>query len=517
VNERPRVRCAIYTRKSTEEGLEQDFNSLQAQREAAEAYICSQQQSGWVALDTHYDDGGCSGANLERLALQRLLEEVASGKVDVVVVYKVDRLSRSLLDFARLMGVFERSGVSFVSVTQDFNTTTSMGRLTLNVLLSFAQYEQEIISERTRDKLGAARRKGKWIGGIPILGYDVAPGGGRLMVNEAEAEQVREIFAIATTGDSLEGIGQEVVRRGIKTKQWTSRSGRVHEGKPMGKSRLRALLSNVLYIGSIRHKGTIYAGEQAAIVDKQVWQKVNRRLEERGRSQGGRRHQRRRTGLGGVLECGHCRAEMVRVEATRHGRQYSYYGCAKAKQGGCAQAPVATQALEEAVRQQVARLCLACDRARGLRELLRRVRYHSGTGQVTMAMQDGSQREFVLEAGNRGGVQSGGAESGRVPRVSRLMALAIKLEGLVGSGEVENHAALARLGKISRARLSQILGLRNLAPAIQEKLLMLPKVGKGSEPIHEKNVRAIAQEVDWEEQEQQFAALEQAAGVGSSR
>jgi DNA invertase Pin-like site-specific DNA recombinase len=222
VSERRTVRCAIYTRKSTEEGLEQNFNSLQAQREAGEAYIRSQQQSGWVALEREYDDGGCSGANLERPALQRLLDDVAAGRVDAVVVYKVDRLSRSLFDFARLMGVFEQRGVSFVSVTQDFNTSTSMGRLTLNVLLSFAQFERELIRERTRDKLGAARRKGKWIGGIPILGYDVAPGGGRLMVNEVEAEQVRQIFAIAAAGESLDAIGEEIARRGIKTKQWTT-------------------------------------------------------------------------------------------------------------------------------------------------------------------------------------------------------------------------------------------------------------------------------------------------------
>ena len=517
MNDKRTLRCAIYTRKSTEEGLEQSFNSLHAQREAGEAYIRSQQQSGWVALEKRYDDGGCSGANLERPALQKLLEDVTGGKVDVVVVYKVDRLSRSLLDFARLMGVFEQRGVSFVSVTQDFNTTTSMGRLTLNILLSFAQFEREIISERTRDKLGAARRKGKWIGGIPILGYDVDPGGGRLIVNEAEAEQVREIFAIAVAGGSLDAITEEITRRGIKTKQWTSRGGRVHEARSFGKSRLRSLLSNVLYIGSVRHKGSIYVGEQAAIVDQPVWQKVNQRLEERGRSQGGRPHRRRRTWLNGLLECGHCGAGMVRLGTTRHGRRYSYYGCAKAKKGGCAQAPVATQDLEEAVRQQVMRCGeWEYDRARGWGDVLRRVRYHSGTRQVQIVMQDGSESELGLEVVNRPGVASRRGEPGRVPRVSRLMALAIKLEGLMASGRIENLAELARLGKISRARLSQILALRNLTPTIQEKLLQLPKVVKGSERINEKNVRAIARVVDWEEQERQFATLlQRTAAVGS--
>jgi hypothetical protein len=374
--------------------------------------------------------------------------------------------------------------------------------------MSFAQFEREIISERTRDKLGAARRKGKWIGGIPTLGYDVDPAGGRLVVNEAEAERVREIFAVAANGKSLDAIGEEIARRGITTKRWRSRGGRMHEGKPFGKSTLRGLLSNVLYIGSIQHKGAIYPGEQPAIVDKQVWQQVNRRLEERGVGRAGRQQQRRRTWLGGLLECGHCGVEMVRLAATRYGRQYSYYGCVKAKKGGCPQMPVAAQDLEEAVRREVMpRFAVAYESATGLKDWVRRVRYDSVTRQVVVMMRDGSQREFVLEGVNRPGVPSERGELGRVPRVSRLMALAIKLEGLVASGEVANRAELARLGKISRARLSQILGLRNLSPAIQEKLLLLPKVGKGSEPIHEKNVRAIAQLVDWEEQQRQFAVL----------
>src|SRR5712691_2845677 len=197
------VRCAIYTRKSTEEGLSQEFNSLDAQREAAESYTQSQRGLGWKLIATRYDDGGFSGGNLDRPALQQLLADVDAGQVDCVLVYKVDRLSRSLLDFARIMERFDQRNVSFVSITQQFNTTSSLGRLTLNILLSFAQFEREIIGERTRDKLGAARRKGKWIGGTPPLGYDVAPEGRRLLINETEAARVREIFAIAAKAESL--------------------------------------------------------------------------------------------------------------------------------------------------------------------------------------------------------------------------------------------------------------------------------------------------------------------------
>src|SRR5918999_521337 len=220
------LRCAIYTRKSTEEGLDQEFNSLEAQREAAEAYITSQRQGGWVALPARYDDGGFSGASLDRPALRQLLADVETRKVDCVVVYKVDRLSRSLLDFSRLIELFDRFRVSFVSVTQEFNTTTSLGRLTLNILLSFAQFEREIIGERTRDKLGAARRKGKWIGGSPPLGYDVDPNGGRLLVNHSEAQQVRRIFELAVKATSLNALLAAIHAGKLTTKDWTSKSGR---------------------------------------------------------------------------------------------------------------------------------------------------------------------------------------------------------------------------------------------------------------------------------------------------
>src|SRR6202051_2923759 len=212
-NSAPTVRCAIYTRKSTEEGLDQDFNSLHAQREAGEAYIKSQKHLGWTLVPTHYDDGGFTGGNLDRPALQQLLEDIDARRIDCVVVYKVDRLSRSLLDFARLVDRFDQRAVSFVSVTQQFNTTTSLGRLTLNILLSFAQFEREIIGERTRDKMSAARRKGKWVGGVPVLGYDVVPSGGRLIVNEAEAARVREIFGLYRKSRSIATMVAELVRR----------------------------------------------------------------------------------------------------------------------------------------------------------------------------------------------------------------------------------------------------------------------------------------------------------------
>ncbi|MFY9724301.1 MAG: recombinase family protein, partial [Bryobacteraceae bacterium] len=242
-----RLRCAIYTRKSTEEGLEQDFNTLDAQREAAEAFIQSQRREGWIVLTERYDDGGFTGANMERPALQRLLAAIDAGEIDCVVVYKVDRLSRSLLDFTSILSQFEKHSVSFVAVTQQFNTSTSLGRLTLNILLSFAQFERELIGERTRDKMSAARKKGKWVGGTLVLGYDVAPGGGRIVVNEQEAAQVRAIFGLFEETGSLQQTLAEIERRGWRLKSWTCKTGEFHTGGPFTLSALRRMLSNIIY------------------------------------------------------------------------------------------------------------------------------------------------------------------------------------------------------------------------------------------------------------------------------
>ncbi len=226
----PVVRCAIYTRKSTEEGLEQEFNTLDAQRESAEAYIVSQQREGWTCVPDRYDDGGYTGGNMDRPALQQLVQDIRAGKIDCVIVYKVDRLSRSLLDFSRMMEVFDKHQVSFVSVTQQFNTATSMGRLVLHVLLSFAQFEREIISERTRDKIAAARRKGKWSGGRPLLGYDVSAQGSKLIVNPEEAERVQQIYQLYLQKRSLLPVVDVLAKRGWVNKAWTTRKGAVVGG-----------------------------------------------------------------------------------------------------------------------------------------------------------------------------------------------------------------------------------------------------------------------------------------------
>jgi DNA invertase Pin-like site-specific DNA recombinase len=404
--ERTIVRCAIYARKSTEEGLAQPFNSLDAQRESAEAYIASQRHMGWLALERRYEDGGYTGANLERPALRALMQDIEAGQVDCVVVYKVDRLSRSLLDFARLIGTFEENGVSLVSVTQQLNTTDSLGRLTLNILLSFAQFERELIAERTRDKMRAARRKGKWLGGQPILGYDVDPEHGGLKINAGEAPRVRFIFQQIAEGKSAEEVLKELARRGWKTKQWISRAGRGHAGRAFQKSDLIRLVQSVTYLGKLRDAEQVYNGAHAEIVDADLWERAN--------------------------------------------------------------------------------------------AAVKRWRTSAGSNQQSRS------HESVLEPKEKL------PEPPSVPRITRLLALALQMEQMMQDGTVKNYSQLAQLGHVSRARISQIMNLLQVAPDIQEEILVgnLPQ-----NRLRESAVRKLSGVISWSEQRKRWHKLVRAACV----
>ncbi|MDX2145205.1 MAG: recombinase family protein [Rhodospirillaceae bacterium] len=275
---KPKLRCAIYTRKSSEEGLEQDFNSLDAQREACEAFIASQAGEGWTLVRTPFDDGGYSGGSIDRPGLKALLTAIDEGRVDVVVVYKVDRLTRSLSDFARIIERFDAKKISFVSVTQSFNTTTSMGRLTLNILLSFAQFEREVTGERIRDKLLASKKKGLWMGGTVPLGYD--PDGRTLTINKKEAQVVRHIFERYIELKSVDDTVRDLRDRGIKSKAWISKTGGRRGGYAIDRGALRHLLQNPLYLGQIRHKDKVYAGQHKAIISQELWDEAQKTFEE---------------------------------------------------------------------------------------------------------------------------------------------------------------------------------------------------------------------------------------------
>lgn len=356
------VRCAVYTRKSTEEGLEKEFNSLDAQREAGEAYIKSQQHEGWLCLPTRYDDGGFTGGNLERPALQRLLADIRAGQIDCLVLYKLDRLSRSLLDFARLLETFDAHQVAFVSITQLVNSTTSMGRLMLNVLLSFAQFEREIIGERTRDKIAAARRKGKWAGGMPLLGYDVIDS--KLVVNEPEAEQVRAIFALYLEHQALLPVVQELERRGWQTKRWTTRRGTPRGGVPFTRTNLYHLLTRVAYAGRVQYKTETHPGEHRAIVAPEVWEQTQALLRRHGRRDPERRASHAL--LQGLLRCHSCgRCLSPTYCLKRATTRYRYYRCQGATQRGAETCPAKTlpaAAIEQFVLEQLR--ALLGDRAR---------------------------------------------------------------------------------------------------------------------------------------------------------
>lgn len=329
-----RKRCAIYTRKSTEEGLDQEFNSLDAQREACAAYILSQKHEGWAELADRYDDGGFSGGSMERPGLRRLLEDVRSGRIDVVVVYKVDRLTRSLADFAKMVDVFDRAGVSFVSVTQAFNTTSSMGRLTLNVLLSFAQFEREVTAERIQDKVAASKRKGMWMGGAVPMGYDVHDKA--LTVNEEEAEAIRTIFTEYLAAGSVRQLEDRLGKLGFVSKRRTDRYGRISGGKAFSRGALYNILRNPIYVGKVRHKDEIHDGRHKAIIDNATWQRVQAQLADRGGKQIDSVRRPARRLLDGLLFYSRGRpmrttyaSKSVRQGGTIRSKRYWYYSSKK--------------------------------------------------------------------------------------------------------------------------------------------------------------------------------------------
>ncbi|MGQ0456290.1 MAG: recombinase family protein [Hyphomicrobium sp.] len=317
-----RLNCAIYTRKSSDEGLEKEFNSLDAQREACAAYILSQKHAGWVALPDLYDDGGLSGGTMERPALRRLLGDITSGKVQIVVVYKVDRLTRSLADFAKIVDVLDSHGASFVSVTQSFNTTTSMGRLTLNMLLSFAQFEREIASERIRDKIAASKAKGMWMGGNVPLGYDVKER--KLIVNDSEAETVRMIFRRYSELGSVRILAEELASLGIVSKRRQGAGGVLAGGNRFSRGALYTLLQNPIYRGEIGHQGKVYPGQHEAIVEAEHWKLVQQKLAGNRQARAIGATADEPSLLAGLIVDGDGQ-RMTPTHAVKKGRRYRYY------------------------------------------------------------------------------------------------------------------------------------------------------------------------------------------------
>ncbi len=357
--EKIKIRCAIYTRKSSEEGLEQAFNSLDAQRLSAESYIASQAHEGWVCLPDQYNDGGCSGGNLERPALQRLLQDIKDGKIDCIVVYKIDRLTRSLLDFSKIITLLDEHKCSFVAVTQSFNTSNSMGRLMLNVLLSFAQYERELTSERIRDKYEASSKLGIWMGGYPPLGYD--PKDRELVINNKEAKIVEKIYQTFMETESVADTVRAMNSQGHKTKTWVAASGKVYNGGVFTKRAVLYILQNPIYAGKTSHKGKIYQGQHKPIIKPDLWEKVQN-LFTRKETRVIKPINRLSAAplLKGIFYCGCCGSKMTpSYSMKRNGSRYRYYICSSKKRlanESCTVGSIAAAEVEKAVTDQVLRL-----------------------------------------------------------------------------------------------------------------------------------------------------------------
>ena len=348
-------RCAIYTRKSTDENLNSDFNTLDAQREAALNYITSQKHEGWTAIDTKYDDGGYTGANLERPALKNILLDIENNRIDVVVVYKIDRLSRSLKDFVKIIDFFEKHNVSLISVTQAFNTKTSMGRLTLNILLSFAQFERELTVERVKDKIAAAKRKGKYLGGRPPLGYDVNREKKCLIINSEEAEKVQFIFKRYTSLKSTLQLSKELNIKSWCTKLWINKKGKKTGAKPWNKTNVHKILKNPVYIGLVKHKEKTYKGEHKAIIENTLWDEAQSILKN-NRNSNCKSKDTGKALFKKIIYCGNCKSSMGISYTIKRNRTYRYYLCTKADKNGYSTCPVKSIAageIEQAVISQL--------------------------------------------------------------------------------------------------------------------------------------------------------------------
>ncbi|SEP39834.1 Site-specific DNA recombinase [Rhodospirillales bacterium URHD0017] len=477
-------RCAVYTRKSSEEGLEQAFNSLHAQREACEAYVKSQAHEGWRLVKTSYDDGGFSGGSMERPALQRLLAEVASGRINVVVVYKVDRLTRSLADFARIVETLDGHGASFVSVTQQFNTTTSMGRLTLNVLLSFAQFEREVTGERIRDKIAASKRKGMWMGGSVPLGYDVA--NRELVVNPAEAATVRDMFDTYVRLGSVAELQADLQQRAIVSKRWTSSTGRTWGGAKFSRGALYWLLRNPVYVGRVAHKGHIYQGRQAAIVEQSQWERAQALLSEKSASRQQRPIVPGRRPLAGRLFDDRGNAMSPSYAVKRNGQRYHYYVSQALLQNDKGRAGKVGRVPAEEIERLVHEALKASDEdgSRSAVEVLQqveRVVVYADRIEIVKAITDGMPEDGKGESGtivvpaklahrNRAVVLDDGSTAPD-PVLLKALCRAHEWRTWLEQGQALSYQELASKAGVTPGYVQKVLPLAFLAPGLTREML----------------------------------------------
>jgi len=515
--EKKKINCAIYTRVSTTEGLAQEFTSLDNQRESAESYIQSQKSEGWSALAERYDDPGYTGANTERPALQKLMADIKKGGINCVVVYKVDRLSRSLLDFTQLLEFFEQNNVTFVSVTQAFNTNTSMGRLTLNILLSFAQFEREIISERTRDKMAASKKRGKWVGGRPPLGYDIDKIKRKLVVNPKEAEIVKEIFDLYLEKRSLLSVAVALNKNNRMTKSYATLEGRKSGGVKFKSTSIQSIVKNPFYIGKVHHAGQLYQGEQERILPDDIFQKAQEIL-------ANNRRERKVAGivtntglLNSILRCKACDSTMYYIYSKKGANKYHYYLCMNAQKRGYKSCPtrlISAQLIETKFMEFLRTICgdprieaktweslTLEEKIPALRSIAKVAHYDAINGVLEIVLHKADKsHQFALTLAELKHIpyHRQQAEINKEPHIRQNLILGYQISEIIkekkcGIREVVNWTG------IIRPRLCQFIDMLLLSPKIQEEILL--SEDKAIFNIPEYKLRDIIAEVDWNTQQ----------------
>ncbi|MDP8259548.1 MAG: recombinase family protein [Candidatus Gygaella obscura] len=517
--EKTLIKCAIYTRVSTSEGLEQEFTSLDNQRESAESYIQSQKSEGWIALPECYNDGGFTGANTDRPALQKLIENIKAHRINCIVVYKVDRLSRSLLDFSQLLEFFDQNSVTFVSVTQHFNTNNSMGRLTLNILLSFAQFEREIISERTRDKMGAARKKGKWIGGCIPLGYNLDKENHKLLINPEEARIVQELFSLYLKEHSLLEVTKIANSKGYRTKIRKLTEGKQGGGVKFSSTSMEKILKSAYYAGKVKYQNELYPGEHERIINDETFMKVQNALHTNPAKFGTRKPIGKKLGLlSRILRCKACNSSMYLAHSVKHGvLRYSHYVCLNAQKRGYQECPtrlVNTGLMESKIMEFLRKLSddqrLTPDTWESsplsekriiLKDLVKEIRYDGGTGILEIVL-NSTQKTHAFNVSKAELKYHAVTPKDRLiqsePQLCQNLLLAHQIQDLINKNKAKGIKEVSGWLNLSHVRMCQIMGMLFLCPEIQEQILLSRK--EKIFDIPEYKVNEIAKELSWTKQ-----------------
>lgn len=533
-----RIYCAAYCRKSVEERADETFGSIENQHEAILSFISSHKHKGWTALDERYDDNGFTGSNTNRPSLQKLINGIKEGKVNMVVVYKLDRLSRSLVDFVQILKFFDEHGVAFASITQPIDTSTSTGKLMLHILSSFAEFERELISERTRDKMAAARKRGQWLGGRALLGYNIDKDAKKLIINQKEAKLIREIFDLYLKGNSLLKVAKILDNKGYRTKVTTSQKGKTFGGFKYGVTQIQSIITSVLYIGKVFYAGQIYDGQQEAIIDEETFKKAQERLKENRVERKANKNIECTGLLTHLLHCSTCKNFMFHTYTLKNKtRKYRYYVCSGAQKHGYSSCPnksVNAQAVEDAVisclkrifadnkksrdkqnKQEIDALMSPIwdtlypeEKRRILKTLIKEIDYNSHNKKLGIILNSSNLRlEFEVDLKQVRPLNKWHKEIEieKEPTVRRNLILAYQLQQLLDEGKITNPKQAAQWLNMIQVRVDQIMNMLLLSPAIQEEIIC--SQSEALSLIPEYKLRSIANETNWQKQGQMWQEL----------